>query len=99
MPFLLLLSRSLKREPEVLVKVAIGIVFVRLVDLFWLIAPQFHQEQLSISWMDIVLPLSLGAIWIGCFLRQLRGRAILPLYDPQFTEALGRMVERESAAH
>ena len=98
-PFLLLLSRSLKREPQVLVKVAVGIVFVRLVDLFWLIAPQFHEEHLSVSWLDIVLPLSLGAIWIGCFLRQLRGRAILPLYDPQFTEALGRMVERESTAH
>jgi hypothetical protein len=92
-PFLLLLSRPLKREPDVLVKVAIGIVVVRVIDLFWLIAPQFHPEHLSISWMDIVLPLALAAIWSGCFLWQLRGRAILPIHDPQFTEALGRMIE------
>jgi hypothetical protein len=72
-PFLLLLSRPLKREPEVLVKVAIGIVVVRVVDLFWLIAPQFHQEHLSISWMDIVLPLALSAIW-ACLFRQARAR-------------------------
>jgi hypothetical protein len=102
-PFLLLLSRSLKREPEVLVKVAIGIIVVRVIDLFWLIAPQFHQEQLSISWLDLVLPLALSAIWAACFLWQLRGRAILPIHDPQFTEALGRIVdradERPSAAH
>jgi hypothetical protein len=102
-PFLLLLSRPLKREPEVLVKVAIGIVLVRLVDLFWLIAPQFHAEHLSISWLDIVLPLALAALWIACFLWQLRGRAVLPLHDPQFTEALGRIVdradERPSEAH
>jgi hypothetical protein len=98
-PFLLLLSRPLKREPEVLVKVAIGIVVVRVVDLFWLIAPQFHQEHLSISWMDIVLPLALSAIWIACFLWQLRGRAVLPIHDPQFTEALGRIAdERPSGA-
>lgn len=97
-PFLLLLSRTLKREPQVLVKVAIGIVVVRVVDLFWLVAPQFHQDRLSISWMDVVLPLSLGALWIGCFLWQLRGRAILPLYDPQFTEALGKLVERTEAS-
>jgi hypothetical protein len=98
-PFLLLLSRPLKREPEVLVKVAIGIVLVRVVDLFWLIAPQFHQEHLSISWMDIVLPLALAAIWIACFLWQLRGRAVLPIHDPQFTEALGRIAdERPSGA-
>ena len=31
----------------------------RLVDLFWLIAPEFHHEGLAISWMDIVLPLTL----------------------------------------
>lgn len=97
-PFLLLLSRSLKRQPEVLVKVAIGIVAVRVVDLFWLIAPQFHQERLSISWLDIVLPLALGALWVGCFLWQMRGRAILPIYDPQFAEALGPIVERQGAA-
>jgi hypothetical protein len=97
-PFLLLLSRPLKREPQVLVKVALGIVVVRLIDLVWLIAPNFHQEQLSVSWMDVVLPLSLTAVWIGCFLRQLRGRAILPLYDPQFTEALGPMVEQQGTA-
>lgn len=97
-PFLLLLSRPLKREPQVLVKVALGIVVVRLIDLIWLVAPNFHQEQLSVSWMDVWLPLSLTAIWIGCFLRQLRGRAILPLYDPQFTEALGPMVEEQGAA-
>jgi hypothetical protein len=97
------LSRSLKREPQTLVKVAVGIIVMRVVDLFWLIAPQFHKERLSVSWMDVVLPLSLAAIWAACFLWQLRGRAILPIHDPQFTEALGRMVdhgeERPSAAH
>jgi hypothetical protein len=53
--------------------------------------------------MDIVLPLSLGAIWLGGFVWQLRGRAILPLHDPQFDEALGaiieRAAERPSTAH
>ena len=50
-PFLLLLSRPLKREPEVLVKVAIGIVVVRVIDLFWLIAPQFHPGA-SVDQLD-----------------------------------------------
>jgi len=97
-PFLLLLSRPLKREPQTLVKVALGIVVIRLVDVFWLVAPNFHQERLSVSWLDVVLPLSMAAIWIGCFLRQLRGRAILPLYDPQFKEALGPMIEQQGTA-
>jgi hypothetical protein len=93
-PFVVLLSRNVKRQPEMLARVAAGILVVRLIDLFWLIAPEFHQQGLSVSWMDVVLPLSLGSIWIGCFVWQLRGRAILPLHDPQFDEALGRIIER-----
>ena len=93
-PFAVLLSRQVKRQPELLVKVAIGILIMRLVDLFWLIAPEFHQHGVSVSWLDIVLPLSLGAIWLGCFVWQLRGRAILPVHDPEFDDALGRIIER-----
>jgi hypothetical protein len=43
-----------------------------------------------------VLPATLISIWIGCFLWQLRGRALLPVYDPQFEEALGPIIERLS---
>jgi hypothetical protein len=43
------------------------------------------------------------SLWLGCFLWQLRGRAILPVYDPQFEEALGPIIDRAgekpSAAH
>src|SRR5712692_5427332 len=35
-PFCLLLSRAVKREADMIVKVAIGMLVVRLVDLFWL---------------------------------------------------------------
>jgi hypothetical protein len=91
-PFLVLLSRKVKRTPELLVKVAIGLLVARLIDLFWLVAPAFHKNGLAVHWLDGALPLSLGAIWLGCFVRQLRGRAILPLHDPQFEHALGRIV-------
>jgi hypothetical protein len=93
-PFVLLLSRAVKRDPSLIVKVAIGILIVRVVDLFWLIAPEFHQTGISVSWLDILLPLSLGSLWLGCFIWQLRGRAILPVHDPEFDETLGPIIER-----
>jgi hypothetical protein len=93
-PFLLLLSRAVKRAPDAIVKVALAILVARLVDLFWLIAPEFHHTGISVSWMDVVVPLTLVSIWVGCFLWQLRGRAILPVYDPQFEEALGPIIDR-----
>jgi hypothetical protein len=93
-PFVVLLSRQVKRQPDLLLKVAVFVLLARLVDLFWLVAPEFHQHGIAISWLDVVLPLALGAIWVGCFIWQLRGRAILPLHDPEFDEALGRIIER-----
>ena len=66
--------------------VAGGVFVLRLVDLFWLIAPEFHTDCFRVSWMDVVVPVTLVAVWIACFLYQLRGRAILPVYDPQFRE-------------
>jgi len=93
-PFVLLLSRRVKRQPELLVKVAVAILCVRLIDLFWLIGPEFHQNGIVVSWMDVVVPVTFGALWTSFFIQQLRGRAILPVHDPEFDEALGRIIER-----
>jgi hypothetical protein len=102
-PFCLLLSRAVKREGPMIVKVAVGLLIVRLVDLFWLIAPEFHQHGIAVSWMDVLLPATLGSIWLGCFVSQLRGRAILPVHDPQYDQTLGplldRAIERPSGSH
>jgi hypothetical protein len=93
-PFLILLSRVAKREARTLARVAAGLLVVRLVDMVWLVGPEFHRDALAVSWLDLVLPLSLGAVWLGCFIFQLRGRAILPIHDPQFGEALGGIIDR-----
>ena len=93
-PFVVLLSRTVKRQPELLVKVAAAVLVVRIVDLWWLIGPEFHTGGIAISWMDVVLPVTIGALWLAVFVSQLRGRAILPIHDPEFDEALGRIIER-----
>jgi hypothetical protein len=93
-PFLILLSRRVKRAPTTLARVALFILVARLVDLFWLIAPDFHRGGVSVSWLDVMLPVSLACIWLATFVWQLRGRAILPVHDPEFDETLGPIVER-----
>src|SRR6266508_2087300 len=60
-PFVLLLSRFVKRSASTILRVAAGVLVLRLIDLFWLIAPEFHRDGVSVSWLDAVLPLSLGA--------------------------------------
>jgi FtsH-binding integral membrane protein len=93
-PFCLLLSRAIKRAGQGIIWVASLILLARLVDLFWLIAPEFHQQGVSVSWQDVVLPATLACLWLSAFVWQLRGRAILPVNDPQFDETIGRILER-----
>jgi hypothetical protein len=87
-PFLLLLSRPLKRDPGRLWWLAAGILVMRFVDLFFLIGPEAHPEGFGVHWLDLALPLGLAAVWLGVFLRQLGMRPLLPLHEPQLAEAL-----------
>ena len=61
-PFFLLLSRDLKRNPKVLPAVAIWMLLMRLVDLFWMIRPEFTPSALPTIW-DLAAALALGGLW------------------------------------
>jgi hypothetical protein len=100
-PFFLLLMRGIKRNPALVTKVAMLLIVARLLDLFWLIAPETHHEGVVFSWMDLVIPAALFALWVGLYFQQLRQRPLLPLHDPQFEEALGPVFagETPSTAH
>ena len=86
LPFVLLLSRDLKRRPRLLAQVAIGVLVMRVVDLIWYVEPMFPHGRFPIHWMDVALPLGLTGIWLFLFARNLRSRALLPLNDPFFKE-------------
>src|SRR6185437_12202705 len=59
LPFALLLSRDLKRNFKLLASIAVFILFMRLVDLYWLTAPDFRKDSFGLSWMDFAAPLGL----------------------------------------
>lgn len=94
LPFLLLLSRDLKRNARPLALVAGGVLLMRLVDLFWLVAPdlQGHGEHaahgLAAHWLDLAAPAFLGGVWLLLFVRELRSRPLLTPGDPELAEIL-----------
>lgn len=83
-PFFILLSRRLKRNVQSLVIVALFLIVMRLVDLFWIIVPEFGT---GFSWLYLVMPLGMGGLWLALFLGILKRRPILPVNDPNFEEA------------
>jgi len=86
-PFLLLLSQDVKRNAKVLPKIAIWLIFMRLVDLFWMTRPEFTSRAMP-TWLDVVLPLALGGLWLGFFAFNLKQCPLLPLGDPDLAEAI-----------
>ncbi len=89
-PFALLLSRPLKRNPYTLVILAGWLMFARFVDLFWYIEPTW-SENLTLRWgylLDIVVPVAIGGLWLAYFFRNLRERPLLPEYDMHAQEFL-----------
>jgi hypothetical protein len=92
-PFLLLLSRDLKRNWRVLGNLAGLMLLVRLLDLYWLVAPDLlgHGPQavrLTVHWLDLAAVVGVGAIWLLFFARQLRTRPVLPVGEPEIAELL-----------
>lgn len=87
-PFLFLLSRSFKRNPRLLLMVALLILVMRLLDFFWTIAPSFTHEHFHISWMDIVAPIAMGGLWLAVFTWALERRPLIPINDPQYETVL-----------
>jgi hypothetical protein len=89
LPFLLLLSSDVKTNRRSLAKVAIALLVMRFLDVFWWIEPAYPHEGQYFFWLlDLAATLALGGVCAWWFLRQLRQRPLLPLHDPDLAEAL-----------
>jgi hypothetical protein len=88
LPFLLLLSRDLKRNAKRLVVVAILMLVMRWLELVWQVEPAFHDHNAGFYWLYLVAPLTLGGFWFAWFLRELKTRPLLPINDPYLPEAI-----------
>src|SRR6266436_2009985 len=86
-PFFFLLPRDVKRSAKLLPKVAMWLIFMRLVDLFWLTRPEFTSSAVP-GLMDIAAILALAGIWFAVFARNLKTQPLLPLGDPKLEEAI-----------
>ncbi len=95
-PFLILLTRDIKMRAKWLAILAIFILVMRNIDMFYLVSPNpriaTHGESLgllaSFSWMDIVAPIAVGGIWLWYYFGELMKRPLVPTKDPFFENAI-----------
>ena len=88
-PFMLLLMRRSKRAAPRLAAIAGLLLFMRLVDLTWLIMPPFvpslvgGKSSLLNLWPLLVTLPAIGGFWLAMFCWRLSARALLPVYEPE----------------
>ena len=93
-PFAILLSQSLKKDPKKLALVAGWMIFMRLVDLFWVTAPSWSPEHVNPGvWMYAVIPVAMVALWVALFINNYGKRPVVALYDPRVVDIYGEAHE------
>jgi hypothetical protein len=93
LPFLVLLFRENKRKVTKAWRIALWILFMHWVNLVWLVIPASNDVRSpQILWTQIFLSAAItagiGGIWIAFFIHWLKGRPLVPLFDPNLVEAL-----------
>jgi hypothetical protein len=94
-PFCLLLSRDIKRSKSKLLWVAAFMILARLIDIFWLIEPNFNDaagnlhitNNLSIL-AYVTVPIAMLAFWGVFYLTELGRRPLINVNDPHTEEIL-----------
>lgn len=94
-PFCLLLSRDLKRNKKKMIWLCSWMIFARLVDMFWLIEPNFKDAAGNLHIHGnvgilayITVPLCVLGIWTAYFLTELKARPLVVVNDPHLEEML-----------
>jgi hypothetical protein len=97
LPFIILLSRDIKRRAGTIAKVAGFMMFMRLVDAVWFLAPGFTKIDVAtgqgiggfeLHWMYFVMPIGMFALFVGLFMMNLKKHAMVPVGEPALHEAL-----------
>jgi len=96
LPFLLLLSREIKRNVCRLALLACALLFMRFIDMIWNVDPAFYPAHIRVHWMDWVASVGVGGIWIAAFVNQLKRRPLVPLHDPELPAILAGAAEGAS---
>ena len=88
-PFIVLLPRHSKRDTSLLTVVAMLILFMQFVDLYWLIYPNLNpNHELVFGWTEVLIFLGFIGGFVFVALRFLSQNPLIPYNDPRLYESL-----------
>lgn len=88
LPFALLLSRSVKKQPLAFGAVSLWLVLVHAVDVHYLVLPALHRGGFVLHWLDFAALAALTSAALLFSLRRGRKLATVPKNDPLLAQGL-----------
>lgn len=85
-PFAVLLQKNIKRTGSKLALVALWMLLMRFLDLYWLVAPSLHPQNALPSWLDFTAVIGIGGVWLWFFVGRLAQNPVLAINDPSLPE-------------
>lgn len=88
-PFFFLMPRTIKRKPAFLAFGASWMLFMHLVDIYWLVMPEnAHQHGFHLTTLDLTTWVGVGGLFLAAFFWIARRKALVPVKDPRLPESL-----------
>lgn len=88
LPFFLLLMRAIKDRPSTIAVVAVIVLVMRFIGIYWLVEPAWSGEHFHFSWMTLASLIGIGGVWLYAFLGELKGQTIIPIHETWVEEAV-----------
>jgi hypothetical protein len=87
-PFLYLMSWHVKRNKAAITVGCAWLLTMCLVDVFWMIQPNFHPAGVQLGLSDFATFFMIGGFWLYLFFNRLKGVNLIPVGDPRLEACL-----------
>lgn len=87
-PFVIFMSKHAKRNLKFHAGVALWLIFMQIVDLYWIIMPNVSKAGIHVTIADITCLLGIGGIYFAVFFKKLATINLIPVKDPRLAESL-----------
>ena len=87
-PFFVLFPQGSKRNALVLKIMAIWLLLMHWVDLYWIVMPSLHSHDVHLSWIDLATMVGIGGVFIWYFWARLAKQPLVPVNDPGLQKSI-----------
>ncbi|TFE71124.1 hypothetical protein [Methylacidiphilum caldifontis] len=88
LPFLFLLPQSTKKNKNFLGFVALWVLFMQAVELYWIVMPMEFSRNFAVGWIELIILVGMGLVFLAGYLKKATEAYLYPIHDPRLQESI-----------